>query len=276
MPNDDRSASEIGQALDAVILEKARQPWLTLLLFGVLAGAYIGFGAIAATTVSAYEGLPVGLSRLLAGSVFCVGLILVIIPGSELFTGNVLMIAGVLGRRLTLWRVLRNWLIVYSGNFLGAVALAAAMLGSGLMGSPDDPLPVGERAAAIASAKIALPAGQALIRGVLCNMLVCLAILLALSSRTTTGKVLGIYFPIMVFVLSGFEHSIANMYFLPAGLMASGRFATWAGFASMFHNLLPVTVGNLIGGSLIIVLHPRRAGQILGRLFLRPHHPAGK
>jgi formate/nitrite transporter FocA (FNT family) len=123
---------------------------------------------------------------------------------------------------------------------------------------------VGAAAARIATAKIQLPFVQALLRGVLCNMLVCLAIIIAISSRTTFGKILGIYFPIMVFVLCGYEHSIANMYFLPAGLLAEGRLL--GSFLSMFHNLIPVTIGNIIGGTLVILLHPARARQ-LARMF---------
>jgi len=258
---DDRAAREIAQELNAIIEKKTGESLISILLFGVLAGAYIGFGAAAAATVMAYEGLPVALSKFLAGTVFCVGLILVIIPGSELFTGNILMTAGLIDRSVRPLRVLRNWICAYIGNFVGACLLAFAVFGSGLLGTVEEPSAVGVAAAKIASAKIALPFVQALLRGVLCNMLVCLAVILAIASRTTFGKILGIYFPIMVFVLSGYEHSIANMYFLPAGLLAGGTF--WTGFGSMFSNLIPVTLGNIIGGTLVIVLHPARARRIV-------------
>jgi len=260
MSQADRSALEIARELDVIVGKKAREPLPGIILFGVLAGIYIGFGAAAATTVSAFEGLPTGLSKFLAGSVFCVGLILVVIPGSELFTGNVLMVAGLVGCKVTLGQLLRNWLAAYAGNFLGSVLLALAVFGSGLLGTVDAPSAVGTAAAKIAAAKIDLAFGPALLRGVLCNMLVCLAVILAISSRTTVGKILGIYFPIMVFVLCGFEHSIANMYFLPAGLLAQGRFVS--DFGTMFYNLIPVTLGNIVGGTLVIMLHPARVRQL--------------
>jgi len=202
----------------------------------------------------------VALSKFLGASVFCVGLVLVIIPGSELFTGNILMAAGVADRKVKLARVLRNWVCVYAGNFIGALLLAFAMFGTGLLGSPDAPSTLGEKAAAIAVAKIDLGFLQALLRGVLCNILVCLAVVLAISSHTIVGKILGIYFPIMVFVLSGFEHSVANMYFIPAGLLVKG--SLFASFGLIWQNLVPVTIGNIIGGLLVIMLHPARVKQI--------------
>ena len=266
MSVNDRAGREIAQELNTIIEKKAGESPISIILFAILAGVYIGFGAVAATTVTAYEGLPVGLAKFLAGTVFSVGLILVIIPGSELFTGNILMTAGLVGRKVSLLRVFRNWLFAYVGNFVGALLLAFAVFGSGLLGTVEEPSEVGLAAMKVASAKIALPFVQALLRGVLCNMLVCLAVILAIASRTTFGKILGIYFPIMVFVLSGYEHSIANMYFLPAGLLAGGTFQ--AGFGSMFSNLIPVTLGNIIGGTLVVVLHPARARQIAG-LFRR-------
>ncbi len=264
MNSDDRAGLEIAKELDRIIASKTGQSSLAIVLFGILAGVYIGFGAAAATTVTAFDGLPQGLSKFLAGTVFCVGLILVIIPGSELFTGNILLAAGIVDRKVGLVRVLRNWGFAYLGNFIGSVLLALTVYESGLLGSPEAPTAVGAAAVKIAGAKIALPFVQALLRGVLCNMLVCLAVILAMSSRTVFGKILGIYFPIMVFVLSGYEHSIANMYFLPTGLLAEGRFL--GGFGSMFTNLVPVTLGNVAGGLLVVVLHPARARQ-LARLF---------
>jgi formate/nitrite transporter len=251
------SGRETSRLLDGIIERKSRESVPGMVLLGMLAGVYIGFGAIAATTVSAFGGLPVGITRLLAGSVFCVGLVLVIIPGSELFTGNILMAAGLVSGKVGLARVLRNWLFVYSGNFAGAVLLALVMAGTGLL---DGDSAVGRNAAAIATAKIALPFGQALLRGVLCNMLVCLAVIITIAARTASGKILGIYFPITVFVMCGFEHSIANMYFLPAGLLARGAFASE--FWTMFRNLIPVTIGNIVGGLLVIVLHPARARKL--------------
>jgi formate/nitrite transporter len=267
MNSDNRLGLEIAKELDRIIAKKTGQSPVALVLFGILAGAYIGFGAAAATTVTAFEGLPVALSKFLAGTVFCVGLILVVIPGSELFTGNILLAAGIVDRKVGFGRVMTNWGLAYAGNFIGSVLLALLIFGSGLLGSPETPTAVGAAAVKIAGAKIALPFVQAFLRGILCNILVCLAVIMAVSSRTMFGKILGIYFPIMVFVLSGYEHSIANMYFLPAGLLAEGRF--FAGFGSMFANLVPVTLGNIVGGLLVVVLHPARARR-LARLLRSP------
>ena len=262
MSTGDLTPLEVSQALDTVIEQKTRRTTAELILFGMLAGMYIGFGAIAATTVLAYGETPAtAVTRLLAGSVFCVGLILVILPGSELFTGNVLMATGLVNRQVPWWQVLRNWTLVYLGNFVGAVLLALAMYGTGLLGTGTSPSEMGQTAAQIASTKINMGFGAALLRGVLCNILVCLAVILAMTARTVTGKILGIYFPIMVFVLSGFEHSIANMYFLPAGLLASGTFLS--GFWSMWWNLIPVTLGNVAGGLVVILLHPARAKRLM-------------
>lgn len=260
MSSGDRSPEEIAHQLDAVIQRKSEVNAPSQFLFGILAGIYIGFGALAATTVGAFPGLPTGLSKFLAASIFCVGLVLVVIPGSELFTGNILMSAGLVTRVASLGKVLRNWFFVYLGNFTGAILLALVVYGSGLLGSHAEPSAVGTNAAGIATAKMNIPVGQAILRGILCNMLVCLAVIMAIGSRTNFGKILCIYFPITTFVLCGFEHSVANMYFLPAGLLVKGQFIQ--NFMGMFDNLIPVTFGNVIGGLLIILLHPARISKL--------------
>ncbi|HOX08567.1 MAG TPA: formate/nitrite transporter family protein [Planctomycetota bacterium] len=258
----DRNAAEIAKELDNIIEKKGRENIPRMVFLGMLAGAYIGFGAIACSTVNGWAGvdpkLPAAMTRILGGSVFALGLILVIVPGSELFTGNVLMVAG-LGRNVKARSVLANWLFVYLGNFLGAVALAGAMYGTGLMcdSKAESGLSaVGGWAVANTDMRIAMPFMEAFWRGVLCNILVCLAVILALASRSVIGKILGIFFPIMVFVLCGFEHCIANMYFLSAGLMAKGTF--FSAFGTMWHNLLPVTLGNIAGGMVLVLMHPGR------------------
>jgi len=261
MGADDRYGVELARALDVIVEKKANQSVGALIALGILAGIYIGFGSVAATTVKSLGGPSPALTSFLAASVFCVGLVLVVIPGSELFTGNILMTVGLVNRSVPISKTLRNWVFVYLGNFAGAVLLALAVWGAGFLGTPDAPSAVGKTAAAISDAKIALPFAHALIRGILCNVLVCLAVLLAVSARTTMGKVLGIYFPIMVFVLSGYEHSVANMYFLPVGLLAKGT--PLSEFLSIFHNLIPVTIGNIVGGMLVILLHPARARRLL-------------
>jgi len=262
MSSETRTPLEISRALDAIVARKSAESIPGMILLGMLAGIYIGFGAVAATTLGAYSGLPEGVSKLLSASVFCVGLILVIIPGSELFTGNILMATGLVSGKVRFARVTRNWIFVYFGNFCGALLLVAAVYFSGLMHEEASASATGENAIRIARAKIALPFTHAFIRGILCNMLVCLAVILAIAARSVSGKILGIYFPVMTFVLCGFEHSIANMYFLPAGLLAEGSFA--ADFFAMFRNLIPVTLGNIVGGLLVILLHPARTKQLTG------------
>jgi formate/nitrite transporter len=229
----------------------------------VLAGAFIALGAIFATTVTAGgAGLPYGVSRLLAGLAFSLGLILVVVAGAELFTGNNLIVMAWAGRRVSTARLLRNWTIVYCGNLVGALATAGVLFagrqyefGGGA---------VGVQALTIAAAKTNLGFVQAIALGALCNALVCMAVWLCYSARTTTDKILSIIPPIAAFVAAGFEHSVANMFFIPMGLLIktdSGFVAqqpdspdlsnlTWERF--LVHNLLPVTIGNIIGGALMV------------------------
>ncbi len=271
----DRTAVEIAKELDGIIEKKGRESIPRMIFLGMLAGVYIGFGAIACSTVNGWGGVDPALSpaivRFLGGSVFALGLILVIVPGSELFTGNVLMVAG-LGRNVRARSILANWFFVYLGNFLGAVALAGVFYGTGLMFNVDPAThektlsAVGAWAVKNTQVRIEqMPFWDAFFRGVLCNILVCLAVILALASRNVIGKVMGIYFPIMVFVLCGFEHCIANMYFLSAGLMTKGTF--FSEFGTMWHNLVPVTLGNIVGGSILVLMHPgrwRRLAHMVG------------
>ncbi len=257
---------EISRTMASIGEKKATATIFELFIFGVLAGIYIAFGANAATAVLSGGTLDPGLARFLAGTVFSVGLMLVLIPGSELFTGNILMTIGFIYRKYSFARVLRNLLVVYFGNLLGAAFIAWLVFRSGLLVHLGDLTSTGAVAVSIAEAKLQLSFAEALCRGILCNMLVCLAVIMCIASRTVTGKIFGIYFPIMTFVASGYEHSVANMYFLPAGLMAKGEFA--ANFFSMFNNLIPVTIGNIIGGLLIVLLHPKVEEKI-ARLLVR-------
>lgn len=257
---------EIAKALGEIAERKTSATIQEQFFMAVLAGLYIGFGGVVATTVTSGSGLDEGLKRFLGGSVFSVGLMLVLIPGSELFTGNVLMTVGFLSRRVHPLRILRNWVVVWIGNFAGAILLAWLMIQSSQLVQDGVVRSVGERAIAIADRKLELAFWPCFIRGVLCNMLVCLAVIMATSARTVAGKILGIYFPIMAFVTCGFEHVIANMYFLPVGLMAAGRLG--AEFWGMFVNLLAVTAGNLVGGLALIFLHPKNQ-QMVTRLFRR-------
>jgi formate transporter FocA len=236
-------------------------------ILAVLAGAFIALGAIFATTVTAGAAghLPFGVVRLLGGLVFCLGLVLVVVAGAELFTGNNLIVMAWASRRIATLSLLRNWAIVYAGNFVGALATAVLLVASGqyAFGAGS----IGSNALAIADAKCSLGFVQAFVLGILCNALVCLAVWLCFSARSTTDKILSILFPITAFVAAGFEHCVANMYFVPVALLIAefapaefwqsvGRLAvdyptlTWSRFA--IGNLLPVTLGNVVGGSLLV------------------------
>jgi len=268
--NETLSPKEIADALGQVATVKGSARIRDQFFLAILAGIYIGFGGIVSIMVTSESAMDDGLKRFIGGSAFSVGLMLVLIPGSELFTGNILMTVGLLSKRLHFLRVLRNWAVVWIGNFAGAILLAWVMKNTDLMGATGAPNAVGDRAIAIADAKLQLAFWPCLLRGVLCNMLVCLAVIMACSSRSVSGKILGIYFPIMAFVACGFEHSIANMYFLPAGLMAAGRFG--GRFWEMFGNLIPVTLGNIIGGLALIFLHPG-SQKMVSRLFRTAKQP---
>jgi len=249
------SPLEMSKAISDIGEKKANETIFELFIFGILAGIYIAFGAAVATAVLSGGTLDAGVAKFLAGSVFSVGLILVLILGSELFTGNILMTIGLIYQKYSFGRVLRNWLVVYFGNLLGSLLIAWLVFKSGLLVHLGSLTPIGAVAVNIVETKLHLSFSEALCRGILCNMLVCLAVIMCIASRTIGGKILGIYFPIMAFVASGYEHSVANMYFLPAGLMAKGEFSS--GFLGIFNNLIPVTIGNIIGGLLIVLLHPK-------------------
>lgn len=204
-----------------------------------------------------------GLGKFVAGSIFPVGLILVLVAGAELFTGNTLMLAGVLDKKVKASLMLRNWLLVYAGNFVGSVLIAYMMVKSGLFQSGDGLL--GGVTIKIASYKTTLSFTKALYLGIMCNWLVCLAVWLSYAGKDLIGKMFGAYFPIWLFITSGFEHSIANMYYVPAGIMAKAD-PVWAAASGLseqalaslnwqnffVNNLLPVTLGNLIGGSILV------------------------
>jgi len=253
--------AEIAKKAADVGVHKCHLPFWSLLTLAVLAGAFIALGAVFSTTVSAgtVGVLPFGVGRLLAGLVFCLGLILVIVGGAELFTGNTLISMAWASGMISTPHLLRNWLIVYLGNLLGAVATAVLVYLSQQYSFGNGA--VGVTALEIARSKTSLGFVQAVALGMLCNGLVCLAVWLCLGARSTTDKILAILFPISAFVAAGFEHSIANMYFIPIGLLiqtdttfltAIGKSVsdypslTWTNFVLV--NLLPVTIGNILGG----------------------------
>jgi len=253
---------EMAGRAEAVGVNKAAMSFGMTFGLAVLAGAFIAFGAIFSTTATAGASgtLPFGVTKVLGGLVFCLGLILVIVAGAELFTGNNLIVMALVSGKITFRQLLRNWGIVYLGNFVGSVLIAVLVylskqytFGGGA---------VGLTALNTANTKCGLGFGQAIALGILCNALVCLAVWLCFSARTTTDKILSIIFPITAFVAAGFEHSVANMYFISIGLLLksdAGFLAsigkTAADFANLtvgnflLANLLPVTIGNIIGGA---------------------------
>lgn len=232
--------AEIATLIEAAGVAKARLPAPQMLVLAVLAGAFIGFGGAAFTMVMTGADLAFGPSRLLGGAVFSLGLILVIVGGAELFTGNALMVMAAVDRRIGVGELARNWSIVYFGNMLGAVGLAVAF---GLSGVLDGPM--GATAARIATAKLALSPLEAFVRGALCNALVCLAIWLTFAARTAGGKIAAIFWPISAFVLLGMEHSVANLYLFPQAVAAGTDLPAGA----VLSNLLWVTLGNVLGGA---------------------------
>jgi len=255
---DAKAPAEVAESVaQKVGVGKTTASWFNLVVLGILAGVYIGFGAAFATLVSHDAGqfLGVGMTKFFTGAVFSVGLMLVVIAGAELFTGNNLIMASVLGGHAKMSKLFRNWAIVYLANFAGSILLAAIMYGTGLW--KGNSMGIGAQALKIANAKASLAFWPALYRGIGCNWLVCLAVWMALSSRDVTGKIFAIFFPIMAFVALGYEHCVANMYFIPMGLFLKGSEAAagldltnltwWGGF--VVRNLIPVTIGNIIGGS---------------------------
>jgi len=223
-------------------------------VLSLLAGFYIAFGAELATVVTqdSAQFFGVGLSKFMAGSVFSLGLMLVVICGAELFTGNSLLTKAALHGEIPWSKLAENWVVVILGNLLGSLFFAWMMFRSNLWQG----CPIADHAVNIAAAKVRLPFGVALIRGILCNWLVCLAVFMATAARDVPGKILACYMPIMAFVASGFEHSVANMYFIPTGILLADALGqqipelTWSNF--FFANLLPVTLGNILGGVVFV------------------------
>ncbi|MDH3738014.1 MAG: formate/nitrite transporter family protein [Alphaproteobacteria bacterium] len=243
------SPREIAKLVENVGVAKARLPMVDTLALSVLAGAFIAFGAMFATLVTTGNDLGFGLNRLIGGIAFSLGLILVIVGGAELFTGNNLIVMAWADRKITALQLGRNWALVFAGNFIGAVGAAVLVHWSGVLQL--DGGAVAANAAKIATAKTSLPFAEAFFRGVLCNALVCLAVWLCFAAHTVSGKILAIIFPISAFVALGFEHSIANMYFIPLGWLLDADGVTVASFLG---NLIPVTLGNIVGGSVFVAL----------------------
>ncbi len=285
---DARRPQEMAARAETLGTRKAEMPFLKMFMLAVLAGAFIALGAVFSTTVAAgglsltgpdnaaYTGsLPYGITRLWTGLAFCLGLILVVVGGAELFTGNNLIVMAWANRKVTGRALLRNWGIAYLGNFAGALGTVALMFFTKQYTFGSNA--VGITALKIGVTKVDYTFVQAVALGILCNGLVCLAVWLTYSARSTGDKILAILFPITAFVAAGFEHSVANMYFIPYALTIKNfdpqftasvadkvphlETLTWQTF--FVNNLIPVTIGNIIGGALLVA-------AIYWAIYLRP------
>jgi len=263
--------AEMAKRAEASAIRKANRDFVSAFFLAVQAGSFIAFAAAFFTMTIHDSALGVGLTKLIGGVTFSLGLILVIIAGADLFTGDTLMVMGCYSGKFKVRRMLRGWLFVFLGNLVGSLAIVSLVHFSGhWLGNSGA---IGAKALAIANGKVNLSFVQAFTSGMLCNILVCLAIWLCYSSRSVTDKIMAIIFPITAFVAMGFEHSVANMYFIPAGLIlkhnpkivallngADLSNLTVNGF--LLNNLLPVTIGNMVGGAVFV-------GTIYWILYLR-------
>lgn len=258
------SAGEFIESYANIGAAKAKAPWQKLLLLGCLAGFFIAMAAVATNTAAFCAG-SVSAVKTICGLLFPFGLIMVILTGAELFTGNCLITISVLEKKASLAGMCRNLLLVYAGNFIGSLLTAAACVYSGQLGLGGGALAL--YTIRLAAGKCALSFGKALVLGILCNLLVCTAVACALMAKSLPGRAIGAYVPTSFFVLCGFEHCVANMYYIPAGLFAvkvPGYAAlaesagidlsalNWGGF--LLNNLLPVTIGNILGGVILALL----------------------
>lgn len=256
------SPAEVAECVVNAGKKKVSLALVPMFVLGILAGAYIAFGAELATLVGTgiSDKVGFGITKLLMGSVFSVGLMLVVIGGAELFTGNNLIITGVLQGEVSFGSMMKNWVIVYLGNLVGSLLMVVIMAKSGLVDGD-----VGVTALKIATGKVNLAFSEAFFRAIGCNWLVCLAVWLAFAAKDVVGKVFGIFFPIMAFVASGFEHCVANMYFIPVGMalkanaavvaasgLATDKLANLTNQGFFVGNLVPVTLGNIVGGAIFV------------------------
>lgn len=263
------SPKEIAARVETVGVAKARLPLIPMLMLSVLAGAFIGLGALYFVIVKSDPSLGFAAKQVLGGVTFSLGLILVVVAGAELFTGNNLLAMAWADRKISTLELLRNWVIVCVGNFIGAAGLALLVF---LSRHPDmNNGGIAQEYLRIAAAKVALPFWTAFFKGILCNVLVCMAVWMAFAGRSVIDKAVAIIFPISAFVAAGFEHSVANMYLITLamllqnfdGMGVTSNTITWVGF---FANLVPVILGNIIGGSILVglvyhLIYSRGPGQ---------------
>lgn len=263
------SPSEIAEATIEAGVKKSKLPIRNMFLLGILGGVFIAFAA-EGSNMAAYnlfaKAETYGIGKALAGAVFGTGLMLVLVAGAELFTGNTMIIASILEKKVKVKAMMKSWFFVYCGNFVGSIIIAYMMIQSGLFNSSAGLL--GGMTIKIATYKVGLSFIQAFYLGIMCNWLVCLAVWMGTGAKDMGSKLFAIFFPIWLFITSGFEHSVANMYYIPAGIMAKGNKAwvdsaltlgvtpekllhlNWETFA--INNLLPVTLGNIVGGGIFV------------------------
>lgn len=245
--------AEIAKNYVDIGAEKTRMQTGRLLLLSILAGVFIALAGVGCQAVAV--SIPMAsLGKFLGACIFPAGLTMVLLAGSELFTGNTLIIISVLEKRATWGGLLRNWILVYLGNLVGGILVAACVTYGHTLSLFDG----GFAASVVSSAagKVQLTFSEGFFRGILCNLLVCLGVWISFAAKDVAGKILGLFFPVMLFVLCGYEHCVANMYFIPAGIFASAEYGisvpglTWDAF--FINNLIPVTLGNILGGAGIV------------------------
>lgn len=253
---------EVGATISYLGIKKANTKVWQLFFLGLLAGIYISFGSHLFIVA-----MEQGMGRIIAGACFSVGLVLIVIAGAELFTGNITMVVGAISGLYSPFLLFKNWIVVYIGNLIGALLMAYFVFRSGIFGHIQDPTNMGNMAVSIADYKMNLTFSESFIRGFFCNILVILAIIMSHFSKDVISKIVCVILPIMTFVASGFEHSIANMYLIPAGLFTKGF--TFSQQIVMFHNIIPVTLGNIVGGLFIMLIHPNRIRQVVSLFSIR-------
>lgn len=265
------SPKEIAERVNNIGIAKVHLPFLSVAMLGILAGAFIGLGGLYFVLIKSDAALSFATGQVVGGLAFSLGLILVIVAGAELFTGNNLLAMAWAENKITTTQLLQNWGIVCLANFFGAAGLAVLVFLSGHTEMNNGA--IAEQYIKIAEVKCSMPFWQALFKGVLCNVLVCMAVWMAFAGRSVIDKTVAIIFPISAFVAAGFEHCIANMYIIPLALLElsfgstalTSETVSWLGFLA---NLIPVIIGNLIGGSLLVgivyhVIYRRHANEHL-------------
>lgn len=250
------SPAEVANNYLTIGMGKAKIPPVKMFMLAILAGMYIAIAGVGASVAAVTIENP-SLAKLVSGCIFPAGLAMVILAGSELFTGDCLMIIPCMSKKITIWEMIRSWVIVYAGNFVGGVLVSAMVVYGHTFSMFNNGM--AESAVAIAAGKTALSFSDALIRGIMCNILVCVAVWMGFAAKDAAGKVLAIFFPIMVFVICGYEHSVANMYYIPSGLFAMNEYGiaaeglSWGTF--LIKNEIPVTLGNIIGGLFVGLMY---------------------